>query len=126
MISSLSFHQLQRSRKSKRSCLRADGVDWANMAKAGLTVSMCGYGAQDISPTRAALAAGARAASPPAMKLPLIVCSCKSSQAVFSKEYEMCDGAMEFESRGGATPFNEDFNFHVPNSTTTATKTGTA
>ncbi len=94
----------------------ADGVDWANMAKVGLTVSMCGYGAQDISPTRAALTAGARAASPPARE-PLIVCSCKSSQDVFSKEYKMCDGAMEFESRGGATPFNEDFNFHVPNST---------
>jgi hypothetical protein len=91
------------------------GVDWANLAQAGLTVSMCGYGAQDIRPTRAALAAGARAASPPTLKPPLVVCSCKSSQDVFTKEYELCDGAMEFESEGGATPFNHDFNFHVPN-----------
>ena len=93
----------------------SDGVDWSNLAQAGLTVSMCGYGAQDIAPPRAALAAGARAASPPAPKPPLVVCSCKSSQDVFSKEYEMCDGAMEFESRGGSTPFNQQFNFHVPN-----------
>ena len=42
------------------------------------------------------------AASPPAPKPPLVVCSCKSSQDVFSKEYEMCDGAMEFESRSGS------------------------
>eukprot|EP01051_Picozoa_sp_SAG22_P012890 SAG22_NODE_1384_length_4534_cov_2.266516_4_plen_889_part_01 len=90
------------------------GVDWSDLAQAGLTVAMCGYGAQDIRPTRSALAAGARTASPPANKPPLLVCSCKSSQDVFTKEYEMCDGAMEFESRGGSTPFNRDFNFHVP------------
>ena len=88
----------------------AYGVDWGMLARAGLTVSMCGYGAQDIRPTRAALAAGAEHGRPP----PLVVCSCKSSQAVFSKEYELCDGAMEFESSGGSTPFNRDFNFHVP------------
>jgi beta-fructofuranosidase len=95
----------------------AYGVDWSLLAKAGLTVSMCGYGAQDIRPTRAALATGSRAASPPALSVPKLVCSCKSSQAIFTKDFEMCDGAMEFESKGGSTPFNHDFNFRVPNHT---------
>jgi hypothetical protein len=72
---------------------------------------------QDPRPTKAALTRGAHARarayneSQPAA-LPLLVCGCKSTQSVFTTNYELCDGVMEYD--GGAKPWNEDFNFHVP------------
>jgi hypothetical protein len=86
------------------------GVDWAAMSRAGLDVAMVGYGTQNVSATRRALAAS-RNDSATAVAL---VCGSKSSQAVFSKNYKECDGAFEFERAGSSTPFGDDFDFHVP------------
>jgi hypothetical protein len=82
------------------------GVDWAAMATAGLDVAVAGYGKQNITATRSALC---NASSQVAL-----VCGSKSSQAVFSSNYQQCDGAMEFERAGSRTPFDDDFGFRVP------------
>jgi hypothetical protein len=86
------------------------GVDWAALSRAGLDVAMADYGTQNISVPRGALAAS-RNDSTTAVAL---VCGSKSSQAVFSKNYEECDGAFEFERAGSRTPFGDGFDFHVP------------
>ena len=77
-------------------------VDWALFAKAGLDVAVCGYGEESPAPTRQALSAGHSTVE--------LVCSSKSTQKVFAKAWEECDGAMAFF----AGDLSKDPGFYVP------------
>ena len=97
------------------------GVDWATLAYEGLTIAMAGYGTQNPKPTKSALVQGATKRAhmqKNASQLvpPLLVCGCKTTQAIFTANYEVCDGAMEYD--GGSKPWSADFNFRVPKNAT--------
>lgn len=89
------------------------GVDWEDLAAAGLTVAMVGYGTPRVEATRRLLVSGSSAAGRGTSVVPPLVCgSIGGTQAAFAERWHTCDGVMEYD---GAKSFDAGLGLRVPN-----------